>query len=139
MLPDLGLLLEAEPSKDTLTVLDRGLDAYNSQFAPAHVEEFAFALKTADGVVLGGVHAIAWAGMLYLKQVWIDEAYRGQRRGRALMLAVEAEGRRRGCTAACLDTFEFQARPFYEKLGYEVYGTLRFPAGFDRYFMKKAL
>lgn len=38
---------------------------------------------------------------------------------RAELYAVE-----RGCTNAFLDTFSFQARPFYEKLGYRVFGIL---------------
>jgi hypothetical protein len=55
------------------------------------------------------------------------------------MAAAETEGRRRGCSAVWLDTFEFQARPFYEKLGYRLFGTLDFPAGFKRFFLQKAL
>jgi GNAT superfamily N-acetyltransferase len=55
------------------------------------------------------------------------------------MAAAEEEGRRRGCTAVWLDTFEFQARPFYEKLGYSNFGTLDYPAGFKRFFLQKAL
>ena len=46
----------------------------------------------------------------------------------------------RGCTNAHLDTFSFQARPFYEKLGYRVFGTLEnHPAGHQHYFMTKSL
>jgi hypothetical protein len=54
---------------------------------------------------------------------------------RAELYAVE-----RGCTDAFLDTFGFQARPFYEKLGYRVFGTLEnHPAGYRHYFMTKQL
>jgi hypothetical protein len=47
---------------------------------------------------------------------------------------------KRGCHSAWLDTFEFQARGFYERLGYSCFAELRdYPPGFARYFMKKAL
>ncbi|MDB5536981.1 MAG: Acetyltransferase family protein, partial [Devosia sp.] len=39
-----------------------------------------------------------------------------------------------------LDTFSFQARPFYEKLGYSVFGTIPdYPPGGARYFLSKTL
>jgi GNAT superfamily N-acetyltransferase len=136
---ELTISVEYPPTKATLDVLDRGLDLYNAQFSPAHYEEFATVLKASSGEVKGGISAIAWAGMLFIKWLWIDKDHRRGGHGRALMAAAEEEGRRRGCTAVWLDTFEFQARPFYEKLGYELFGTLDFPAGFKRYFMKKAL
>ena len=38
------------------------------------------------------------------------------------------------------DTFSFQARPFYEKLGYRVFGTLEnHPSGHQHYLMTKKL
>jgi len=53
---------------------------------------------------------------------------------------MEHAAKERGCTAAHLDTFSFQARPFYESLGYEVFGTLDdYPQGHQRFFMKKTL
>ena len=46
----------------------------------------------------------------------------------------------RGCTNAYLDTFDFQALPFYRKEGYGLYGTLEeFPPGHRRYYLSKAL
>ena len=46
----------------------------------------------------------------------------------------------RGCTDAILDTFEYQARPFYEKLGYPVYATLEgYPPGYRQYYLRKRL
>ena len=56
------------------------------------------------------------------------------------MKRAEAYSRERGCTDAFLDTFRFQARPFYEQLGYRVFGVLEnHPAGHQRYFMTKQL
>ena len=50
---------------------------------------------------------------------------------------MQTEALRRGCRAAYLDTFSYQARPFYEKLGYEVFGTLDdYPLGHQRFFMR---
>jgi GNAT superfamily N-acetyltransferase len=136
---ELHISIEAPPAKATLDAIDNGLDVYNAQFSPATFEAFAVPLKTAEGEIKGGIYAMAWAGSLFIKWFWIDESLRRAGHGRKLMAAAEAEGRRRGCTAVWLDTFEFQARPFYEKLGYEVFGTLDYPAGFKRYFMQKAL
>jgi iron complex outermembrane receptor protein len=51
-----------------------------------------------------------------------------------------AIGRKRGCHSAYLDTFSFQAKPFYERCGYEVFGVLEdFPKGHQRFFMRKSL
>jgi hypothetical protein len=39
-----------------------------------------------------------------------------------------------------LDTFEFQARGFYEHQGYTCFADLPdYPPGFSRFFMKKSL
>ena len=39
-----------------------------------------------------------------------------------------------------LDTFSFQARPMYEKLGYSVFGTLEdHPQGHTQWYMKKGV
>jgi len=39
-----------------------------------------------------------------------------------------------------VDTHEFQARPFYERLGYTCFGELNdYPKGFRRFFMWKRL
>ncbi|MDB5698088.1 MAG: family acetyltransferase, partial [Alphaproteobacteria bacterium] len=46
----------------------------------------------------------------------------------------------RGCVGVWLDTFSFQSRGFYEKLGYAVVGMIQdHPLGGARYFMQKRL
>jgi hypothetical protein len=60
--------------------------------------------------------------------------------GRRLLEAIEDEARKRGCRWAHLDTFSYQARPFYERLGYELFATLDdYPPGHQRFFLKKPL
>jgi hypothetical protein len=57
-----------------------------------------------------------------------------------LVEALEEAAIRLGCRGAYLDTFSYQARPFYGKLGYAVFGTLEdYPPGHRRFFMRKAL
>lgn len=56
------------------------------------------------------------------------------------MQRAEEEARVRGCRQMWLDTYAFQARPFYERLGFEVFGQIDGPAPiFPRYFMQKLL
>ena len=65
---------------------------------------------------------------------------RGQGYGSRLLLAAEEEARTQGCRGVFLSTFSFQARPFYERFGYEVFGELAdYPAGHALYFMQKTL
>ena len=69
----------------------------------------------------------------------ISDILRGRGVGRELMDRAEVRARERGCHSAWLDTFSFQARGFYEKLGYEEFGQLDYPPDHHRHFMQKRL
>ncbi len=65
---------------------------------------------------------------------------RGLGYGSKLLETAENIARERGCTFAYLDNFSFQAQAFYEKHGYEVWGSLEdFPLGASRIYLKKSL
>jgi signal transduction histidine kinase len=56
------------------------------------------------------------------------------------MKRAEEIAKERGYTHIILETFSFQALPFYQKLGFVVYGQLDdFPPGHTRYSLKKKL
>jgi GNAT superfamily N-acetyltransferase len=100
----------------------------------------AFFLKDERAEVLGGLLGSIWAGWLHIATLGLAAPMRGRGFGRELMKRAEAYAIERGCTNALLDTFSFQARPFYEKLGYRVFGTLEnHPVGHEHYFMTKQL
>jgi GNAT superfamily N-acetyltransferase len=126
---------------EDVEVVFQGLRAFNAGHAgPSDRKRLAVFLRGPDGRVAGGlVGETAWR-WLYVDAFWIDEALRGQGHGRAMLGAAEERARARGCANAYLDTFDFQALPFYRKEGYELFGTLEgFPPGHRRYFLKKAL
>jgi GNAT superfamily N-acetyltransferase len=90
--------------------------------------------------ILGGLTAISSWGSFYIDDVVVPEAARGQGLGAELMRQAEHEARARGCRHMWLSTYEFQARPFYEHLGFVVFGRLDGLAPFfPQHFMKKTL
>jgi GNAT superfamily N-acetyltransferase len=97
-------------------------------------------LKDVHDAVLGGVLGHIWGKWLRVAILWLAEPVRGQGYGRQLLLAAETYARERGCRHVQLSTFSFQAWPFYEKLGYEVFATLEdCPPGHQEYFLRKPL
>ena len=100
----------------------------------------AYLLRAEDGEILGGLLGMIWGRWLYIKIVWVAEPVRGQGWASRLLEAAETYALKRDCNAAHLETFSFQARPLYERLGYEVFGTLEdYPPGHTFYFMRKTL
>jgi len=99
-----------------------------------------FYVMDSDGSVLGGLMGQIWARWLHVATLWVDERVRGRGHATRLMAAAERYSIEKGCTDSFLDTFSFQARPFYEKLGYRVFGTLdNHPEGHAHYFLTKHL
>ena len=97
-------------------------------------------LRNDRGETLGGLLGLVWGGWLHISTLWVDEAVRGRDWGTRLMDHAEAFARERGCHSAELDTHSFQARPFYEQRGYEVFATLDdYPKGHKKFFLRKKL
>jgi GNAT superfamily N-acetyltransferase len=135
------IIHEANPAPADVATVRAGLMRHNEAAAgPVTIRQHAWYLKDATGAIRGGlVGFFAWR-WLSVDFLWIDEPLRGKGHGRALLEQAEGVARAEGCVGAKLDTYEFQARPFYERLGYEVYGVLEgYPADTRTYLMKKAL
>lgn len=93
---------------------------------------------SATGAISGGLWGHTGYDWLYVQLLVVPADARGQGLGTRIMQMAEDEARIRGCRGAWLDTFEFQARGFYERLGYACFGEIAdYPAGFSRFFMKK--
>ena len=125
---------------DRAAVVD-GLVAYNAQHGfPWPWRDLAFVLHDAAGVVIGGILAETNAQWCFIKGLWVAETYRHRGYGRRLLGAAEDSARERGCIGVYLDTYSFQARPFYERFGYTVFGVLPdMPPGGAKYYLAKRL
>jgi ribosomal protein S18 acetylase RimI-like enzyme len=82
-----------------------------------------------------GVLSWQW---LFVEALWVDDAWRRRGIGRALLAQAEAHAVAAHCHSAWPDTF--QARDFYQALGYRQFGALdEYPDGQTRYFLCKRL
>lgn len=107
---------------------------------PGHGRPLVITLNDASGTVVGGLWGYSGYQWLFTQLLAVPSGHRGRGLGRALMAMAENEARARGCTGSWLDTFEFQARGFYERIGYTCFAELpNYPQGHARYFMRKSL
>jgi GNAT superfamily N-acetyltransferase len=90
--------------------------------APQPVNLFAF---DAAGQVIAGLFAETQFHWLKTQILAVHPNQRRQGLGKRLMLEAETIALQRGCCNAYVDTMEYQAPAFYERLGYTLAG--RFP------------
>jgi GNAT superfamily N-acetyltransferase len=138
--PCYQLAIEDQPDGAALEFLPRVLEAFNECRWPNHQAWQTLGVLVRDtGTIAAGLTSETYAGWLFIKYLWVRDDLRGRGVGRELMAQVERRALDRGCHSAWLDTFSFQARGFYKKLGYEEFGTLDYPPDHRRHFMRKRL
>ncbi|MFL5550570.1 MAG: GNAT family N-acetyltransferase [Gemmatimonadaceae bacterium] len=132
--------IESDVSEADQATIVRGLLAFNEKWlGPSNEQPVRFIARDELGVIGGLLGHTRWK-WLYVAKLWVDDRGRGRGIGTQLMAAAEELALARGCTNASLDTFEYQARPFYEKLGYELFGTLDgYPPGYRQFYLRKRL
>lgn len=130
------------PNPADRDILLKGILAAGEAAAgPAEFRPVAILLRSEDGsCVEGGLWGRSSWRWMFVELIFVPEARRGGGVGTRLMRAAEEEALRRNCRGVWLDTFSFQARPFYERLGYSVFGEIDgYPPGHRRYFMRKLI
>jgi GNAT superfamily N-acetyltransferase len=126
------------PAAQDTDFLYRQLEGFNeAQTGPTSVRPLAVFARR-DTQIVAGIFGFTVWNWFHIRYLWVAEELRRQGLGRQLMLAAEREARSRGCDHAHVDTFSFQAVPFYERLGYSVFGSLEdYPVGHARVFLEK--
>ena len=140
--PDaIRITVEPDASPADIQAVEAGLRGFNTLvIGPPNQRPVRIFLRQADGEIAGGLLGeIRWR-WLYVAKLWVAESVRGQGYGSKLITAAESHARKEGCVGISLDTFEYQARPFYEKLGFELFGTLEgYPPGYRQFYLAKRL
>ena len=138
---ELHVSIETAPARDDVAVLESGLTAHTLPIIGVPgFRPLAVFLRDHNGRIVGGAYGRTNWNRLHISTVWVAETARGKGLGRRVMLAIEGAAEERGCERAHLDRFSYQARPFYEKLGYRVFGELEdYRPGHTRFFLRKQL
>ena len=129
------------PSEDDINTIRNGLRTYNRKYwGDTKNVPYVIKIQAENESVIGGAFFYVFGNWLELEYVWIEEAYRHRGIGKRLVEKVEIVAIEEGCKKSCLNTFDFQARYFYEKLGYRVeYIKEHIPIENTRYYMEKEL
>lgn len=99
-----------------------------------------FHIKDEQGNIIAGINALSCWQMVHISELYVDENNRGKEIGSTLLNKVESEAKAIGATTSHTDTFDWQAKDFYLKLGYEIFGVIDdCPNGHQRFFLKKRL
>lgn len=134
------LRISFEPhNDDPKQFIVNGVDNFNiATTGIAAYYPVQYYLRDEDDSVLGGLLGYTWGDWMHVNHLWIADAVRGKGHAREMMVAAESYAKKRGCIGAYLETYSFQARPLYERLGYKVVGQIdNMPPGHTHYFMKK--
>ena len=75
-------------------------------------------------IIAGCIAKMYCWNVIYIDILWVDEKYRKSGLGTRLLNEIEAVALEEKCSLIHLDTFDFQAKDFYIKNGYEIFGVL---------------
>ena len=117
------------------------LRAYNIDRAgDPRTRPVAILLTDDAGQHVGGLWGKCSYDWMFIEFLAIPEAHRGADHGTALMRRAEELARAQDCIGIWLDTYSFQARGFYEKMGFSLCGEIAdHPVGEKRFFLSKRL
>lgn len=137
-------LITKERNTEAKDMINNELYKFNLKHFPEDLrgkyEEIHVFLKDEHGNVRGGIVAEVCWNWIEIHTFMIDENIRQCGFGTKLLLALEEIAFAKQCDFIKVDTLSFQALGFYEKHGYQVFGTLNnVGRDFQHYYLKKEL
>lgn len=134
------IMTDNPTEQDTSEIVNKLIEYNLSHIELNIVKPIAIFVNDENGYKIGGISAETHGNWLEISLLWVDEKLRGQKIGSKLLKDVEVEAIRRGCKYSFLDTFSFQAKDFYVKLGYkEVFTLKEYPLTSKRHYFVKQL
>lgn len=129
------------PSQDDIQFLRDNLIENNRQFVGDQRRcPIAVFYRDQQHGRVGGCSGHTYGNWLYIEYLWVVSNQRGNGLGEQLLRSIEQAASERGCHFVLLDTFSFQARPFYEKRGYSLIMTQeQCPTHHQRYYLTKRI
>jgi GNAT superfamily N-acetyltransferase len=111
---------------------NNGVDEYQEK-------EFNF-LVYDDNKLIGGAIGFIQYDWYFLDMLYIDEKYRKRKIGTSLINELENFAQKEKLVGIRTDTWDFQAKEFYKKMGFKLFGELKdCPLGTIDYFFEKKI
>jgi GNAT superfamily N-acetyltransferase len=142
MSPAVDITLTEVEGDPALEPMLQAIDAFNAPAAgPSGFHPVNLVVRRpGEAAPCGGLFGHTLYRWFFVRLLYLPADLRRGGLGATLLRRAEAEAVARGCIGIHLDTFSFQARPFYEKQGYRVFGTIPdYPPGAARHFLLKRL
>jgi GNAT superfamily N-acetyltransferase len=133
--------LDEHPSPEDFRTLVDGVRSFNrDRTGDEWPRSVAYYLRDSERRIIAGVQGTLWGRSIHIDALWVDEQHRGSGYGSKLMTAIERYAAAHAHPLVYLETTSFQALPFYEGLGYRIFGELpRISEGHTLYFLAKEL
>ncbi|MDF1754579.1 MAG: GNAT family N-acetyltransferase [Verrucomicrobiales bacterium] len=113
---------------------------FNDAFVKNDFSPLCVFVRDDAGELIAGLNGKTYWNYLEISFLWVHNHQRGSGIGTKLIQTTESEAVKRGCKYSMLDTYSFQALPFYLRHGYEEFGRLEgFCGEYTRYFLRKQL
>lgn len=133
------------PHPQDAKTISQGIVEFNQTTIPdlepieKEVKFFVFAKNKLEEVV-GGIRATCFWNTMHIELLWLSNDCRGKGIGRQLMTKAENFAKEIGCEKVFVETTSWQAKPFYEKVGYQHIATLNDrPKGHASHYLTKHL
>ncbi|MBG2913531.1 GNAT family N-acetyltransferase [Proteus terrae] len=136
----MSLKITTNPTPNEINEIYEGLLTHNLRYIQMEQYSPLAVFKEDNGKKIGGITGDILGNWLRIRYLWVDKAYRGQNIGTELLQTMELAAKEKGAKYAEVDTFSFQALPFYQKQGFVIFGTLEnYPISDKKYYLRKKL
>ncbi|WP_420572725.1 GNAT family N-acetyltransferase [Kordia sp.] len=137
--------ITTKPNEADAKAISKGIVDFNNAKVPdlepleAEVKFFVFA-RNEHSEIVGGIRATCFWNTLHIELLWLSEECRGKGIGKQLMDKAEHFAKEQNCEKVFVETTSWQAKPFYEKVGYTHIATINDrPKGHASHYLTKDL
>jgi GNAT superfamily N-acetyltransferase len=117
----LSLIYDPAPDSKDVSFLLKGINQEAFQKKnQSPIELFAYFIRDDRETLKGGLTGTLYYGCLYIDQLYLVPELRKQGYGTKLIQTAENLAVSEGCTFSTVNTMDWEAKGFYEKLGYSI-------------------
>ncbi len=109
------------PTEDDHAIIINGINEYAAQFDLDNTNPYFFVIKNENSEVIAAISGFNNFGPTEIGGLWVDEKFRGQGYGKALVEAAAARAKDTGSSALTVFTLKnWPVCAWYQRLGFRI-------------------